>query len=224
MKKLIILVILFVCITGCSNVTSDGIGLDDNQTETTNLFINDSITKEENLTEDEFVTYIDSINYHVDAITEEKMVTVTDQKTLENTFITLTDFIFYNGTIKGKTFNELTTSSKEKILDIYQDIDQKIETKIPGYKQKIKDTTTKTYNNVKEKVSKLKEDIKNKYIEDYGQEKYDQVEKTYEESKELLKETAEETYDVIVDVTKDFYESTKNKAENWYKNYKESRN
>lgn len=224
MKKLIILVILFVCITGCSNVTSDGIGLDDNQTETTNLFINDSITEEETLTEDEFVTYIDSINYHVDAITEEKMVTVTDQKTLENTFITLTDFIFYNGTIKGKTFNELTTSSKEKILDIYQDIDQKIETKIPEYKQKIKDTTTKTYNNVKEKLNNLKEEIKNKYIEDYGQEGYNQVEKTYEEGKETLKESAKETYDVIVDVTKDFYESTKNKAENWYKNYKESRN
>lgn len=224
MKKLIILVILFVCITGCSNVTSDGIGLDDNQTETTNLFINDSITEEETLTEDEFVTYIDSINYHVDAITEEKMVTVSDQKTLENTFITLTDFIFYNGTIKGKTFNELTTSSKEKILDIYQDIDQKIETKIPGYKQRIKDTTTKTYNNVKEKLNNLKEEIKNKYIEDYGQEGYNQVEKTYEEGKETLKESAKETYDVIVDVTKDFYESTKNKAENWYKNYKESRN
>ena len=224
MKKVIILVIFVIILTGCSNVTSDVAGLENIKAETNNLFIEENEQVEDVSSEDEFVTYIDSINYHVEALTEKETVTVNEQKTLENTFITLTDFIFYNGTIKGKTFNELTTSSKEKVLDIYQDIDQKIETKIPGYKQKIKDTTTKTYNNVKEKVSKLKEDIKNKYIEDYGQEKYDQVEKTYEESKELLKETAEETYDVIVDVTKDFYETTKNKAENWYKNYKESRN
>ena len=47
--------------------------------------------------------------------------------------------------------------------------------KIPGYKEKISETATKTYENINVKIDNLKETLKNKYIEDYGQEKYDQV-------------------------------------------------
>ena len=225
MKK-IVLLFLILFLTGCKNVTHDVFESDKVGAETVNLIIDEESEKqiESIQSEENFVVYLDSINYHVDALTQKESITVMEQKTLENTFITLTDFIFYNGTINGKTFNELTLASKEKILDIYEKIDQKIENKIPGYKDKIVDSASKTYSNLKERVFSLKNSIKNEYIEDYGYEKYEQLEQSYNEGKDSLKEACEETSEVIVDVTSDFYEDTKNKAENWYKNYKESRN
>lgn len=222
MKKLIILLLSIFIFTGCSKVTTDVAMEQVASKESQNLIIEDVVIETE--TEEEFVTYIDSIDYQVEVLTSKEELTADEKTTLENTFITLTDFIFYGGTINGKTFDELTTEAKQQVLSIYEKIDSKIESKIPGYKEKISETATKTYENIKIKVSELKEEIKNQYIEDYGQDKYDQVEQAYEESKEALTESVESTYSVIVDVTMDFYEETKNRAENWYKNYKESRN
>lgn len=221
-RTIVILLLLSILLTGCSEVTSDVAITDKNQVQEENLIIEEQTSV---ATEEELVTYIDSVDYQVEVITsKQENLTVEEQKTLENTFITLTDFIFYGGTIKGKTFNDLTTEAKQKVLNLYEKIDNKIESKIPGYKEKISETATKTYENVKEKVEDLKKTIKNKYIEDYGQDKYDQVEESYNEAKDNITEATKGTYNVIIDVTSDFYEKTKNKAENWYKNYKESRN
>ena len=221
-RTIVILLLLSILLTGCSEVTSDVAITDKNQVQEENLIIEEQTPV---TTEEELVTYIDSVDYQVEVITsKQENLTVEEQKTLENTFITLTDFIFYGGTIKGKTFDELTTEAKQKVLNLYEKIDNKIESKIPGYKEKISETATKTYENIKEKVENLKETIKNKYIEDYGQDKYDQVEESYNEAKDNITEATKGTYNVIIDVTSDFYEKTKNKAENWYKNYKESRN
>lgn len=223
MKKIILLLLCTLALTGCSEVTQEVATTKVVTKEQQNLIIEQPV--EEKVTEDNFVSYIDSVEYQVEVITsKDENLTVEEQKTLENTFITLTDFIFYGGEINGKTFDELTTEAKQKVLNIYEKIDSKIEAKIPGYKEKISNTATKTYENIKVKIADLKETIKNKYIEDYGQDRYDQVEKSYEESKQTIQTATKETVDVIIDVTKDFYESTKNKAENWYKNYKESRN
>lgn len=221
MKKIIILVLGIFLLTGCTEVTQDVIISQVEETSSPNLIVEDIVVEE---TEEDFVTYIDSVDYQVEVLTTKESLTVEEQKTLENTFITLTDFIFYGGTINGKTFDELTTEAKQQILLIYEKIDTKIESKIPRYKEKIASTATKTYENIKSKAEELKEEIKNQYIEDYGQDKYDQVEQAYADSKETLTSAAESTYSVIIDVTMDFYEETKNKAENWYKNYKESRN
>ena len=221
-RTIVILLMLSILLTGCSEVTSDVAKTNTNELEKNNLIVEE---KHEESTEEELVIYIDSVDYQVEALTsKQENLTVEEQKTLENTFITLTDFIFYGGTIKGKTFNELTTETKQKVLNLYEKIDSKIESKIPGYKEKISSTATKTYENVKEKVEDLKETIKNKYIEDYGQDKYNQVEESYNEAKDNITEAAKGTYNVIIDVTTEFYEETKNKAENWYRNYKESRN
>lgn len=221
-RTIVVLMMLSILLTGCSEVTSEVAKTNANELEKNNLIVEE---KHEGSTEEELVTYIDSVDYQVEVITSKKEnLTVEEQKTLENTFITLTDFIFYGGTIKGKTFDELTTEAKQKVLNLYEKIDGKIESKVPGYKEKISETATKTYENVKEKVEDLKETIKNKYIEDYGQDKYEQVEESYNEAKGNITEAAKGTYNVIIDVTTEFYEETKNKAENWYRNYKESRN
>ena len=221
-KTIVVLSLICIILTGCTKVTKDVAINETKNTSTGNLIIEHPA--EETFTEDELVTYIDSVNYQVEELTSKETLTEQDEKTLENTFITLTDFIFYGGVINGKTFEELTTETKQKIVSIYEKLDQKIESKIPGYKEKIKRTATNTYENVKDKVENLKETIKDKYIEDFGQDKYDQVEKAYQETKENWTENIDEAYQVIIDVSRDFYEENKNRAENWYKNYKESRN
>ena len=217
MKRLFIMVLIGTIIfTGCTKPTSE--------VKVTDKYEYNLIEEKEISTDEEFVTYINNVELEVTTITEKEEVTVEDQKVLENTFITLTDFIFYDGEINGVTFDELTDASKEKVLDIYDKIDTKIESVFPNYKEDIASTSKDVYANLKKEITELKDKIKDKYIDEYGQEKYDNLEQSYNESKETLKDSAQSTYETLKDVSTEFYEKTKNKAENWYKNYKESRN
>ena len=217
MKRLFIMVLISTIIfTGCTKPTSE--------VKVTDKYEYNLIEEKVISSDEEFVTYINNVEQEVTTITEKEDVTAEDQKVLENTFITLTDFIFYNGEINGVTFDELTDSAKEKVLDIYDKIDTKIESVFPNYKEDIASTSKDVYANLKKEITELKDKIKDKYIDEYGQDKYDNLENTYNESKETLKDSAQNTYETLKDVSTEFYEKTKNKAENWYKNYKESRN
>lgn len=217
MKKLFIIVLIStIIITGCSKPTTE--------VKVTDKYEYNLIDEEVIKTDEEFVTYINNVEQEVTAIAEKEEVTAEDQKVLENTFITLTDFIFYDGEINGVTFDELSDSAKEKVLDLYDKIDTKIESVFPNYKENIASTSKDVYANIKKEITELKDKIKDKYIDKHGQENYDNLENAYNESKETLKDSAKNTYETLKDVSTEFYENTKNKAENWYKNYKESRN
>ena len=217
MKKLFIMVLIStIIITGCSKPTTE--------VKATDKYEYNLIDEEVIKTDEEFVTYINNVEQEVTAIAEKEEVTAEDQKVLENTFITLTDFIFYDGEINGVTFDELSDSAKEKVLDLYDKIDTKIESVFPNYKENIASTSKDVYANIKKEITELKDKIKDKYIDKHGQENYDNLENAYNESKETLKDSAQNTYETLKDVSTEFYENTKNKAENWYKNYKESRN
>lgn len=69
-------------------------------------------------------------------------------------FITVVDFLFYHGKIKGYTFSELSDSAKLKVLSLALYFDSKIEKYFPGYKESISNTTGKVYMNVKEEIVK----------------------------------------------------------------------
>ena len=66
----------------------------------------------------------------------------------------MVDFLFYNGTIKGHTFNDLTSSAKLKVLSMALYFDSKIDKYFPGYKESISNTASKIYTNVKERIVK----------------------------------------------------------------------
>ena len=57
--------------------------------------------------------------------------------TLKSGFITIVDFLFYDGTIAGHTFSELTTSAKLEVLKAALWVDDKIDSVFPGYKETI---------------------------------------------------------------------------------------
>lgn len=73
-------------------------------------------------------------------------------ETAKKGFITVVDFLFYNGTIKGYRFNELTNSAKLKVLSVALYFDSKIDKYFPGYKESISNTSKKIYTNVKESI------------------------------------------------------------------------
>lgn len=178
-------------------------------------------TSDEEVTEEELTTYVSTINDEIDTIVSKEQLTSTDETTLKNTFVTLTDFIFYGGTIKGKTFNDLTTSTKEQIITLYETIDAKIESKFPNYKETIKETSTKTYTNIKDKLTTLKDNLLLSYKEEIGEENYNDQSALLDESISTLKESFTPVIDTIVEKSKEVYEDTKNKADTWYQEWKE---
>lgn len=97
----------------------------------------------ENTTSDEVIlTYIKNadINY-----------TEKEKNHLKNAFITIVDFLFYDGTINGVTKDEITTKTKLNVLTFALKLDQQIEKIIPNYKETISTKTGHIYTNIKEK-------------------------------------------------------------------------
>lgn len=234
MKKIIIsiilLVIALVTVITFKNIslknttsldeTSIAYRVETNQ----NLIVETSKEETLDLSSETFTTYLEEINTDIKTLTAKTSLTDLDKETLKNTFITLTDFIFYNGEIKGKTFADLTTSSKEKVIEIYENIDAKIESVYPEYKDKIKETSLKTYSNIKDKLIEVKDSIASSYKEELGEELYNEQLATFEESKITMQESIEPVIDTIVEESKKVYADTKEKLDNWYQTWKEENN
>ncbi len=222
MKKAIILTIcILLSVTACTTKKEETVANKDS-IETKEITL---VTEQDTTTiatDEEVVEYIEDVTNEVETLTEEESLSEKTKQSLKKAFITLTDFIFYDGTIKGKTFKELSYEAQTKILELYEKLDTKIENVFPNYKEDIKDTSTKTYSKAKEKAKELKETIKKIYIERVGED-------TYQKEMDIIKNTkdkvVEKTTPVISDVkdkAKDTYTKTKDKLDEWYKNFKES--
>lgn len=222
MKKTIILTIcILLSVTACTTKKEETVANKDS-IETKEITL---VTEQDTTTiatDEEVVEYIEDVTNEVETLTEEESLSEKTKQSLKKAFITLTDFIFYDGTIKGKTFKELSYEAQTKILELYEKLDTKIESVFPNYKEEIKDTSTKTYSKAKEKAKELKETIKKIYIERVGED-------TYQKEMDIIKNTkdkvVEKTTPVISDVkdkAKDTYTKAKDKLDEWYKNFKES--
>lgn len=222
MKKAIILTIcILLSVTACTTKKEETVANKDS-IETKEITL---VTEQDTTTiatDEEVVEYIEDVTNEVETLTEEESLSEKTKQSLKKAFITLTDFIFYDGTIKGKTFKELSYEAQTKILELYEKLDTKIENVFPNYKEEIKDTSTKTYSKAKEKAKELKETIKKIYIERVGED-------TYQKEMDIIKNTkdkvVEKTTPVISDVkdkAKDTYTKAKDKLDKWYKNFKES--
>ena len=222
MKKAIILTIcILLSVTACTTKKEETVANKDSiETKEITLVTEQNTTTI--ATDEEVVEYIEDVTNEVETLTEEESLSEKTKQSLKKAFITLTDFIFYDGTIKGKTFKELSYEAQTKILELYEKLDTKIESVFPNYKEEIKDTSTKTYSKAKEKAKELKETIKNIYIERVGED-------TYQKEMDIIKNTkdkvVEKTTPVISDVkdkAKDTYTKAKDKLDEWYRNFKES--
>ena len=133
---------------------------DDIVTTTTNKTTTTTTTKKvveaTNYTEDDVVDYVESTYNNLEKNKNDKSSTF--KTSVKNGFITVVDFIFYDGTIKGYKFKDLSASAKAKVIKIGLKIDNFIDTIFPGYKE----TISTKYNNIKNKlISEYIDDVNN---------------------------------------------------------------
>lgn len=235
-RVLVILLVLCLIITGCSSSkeiasldvsqNEKSTSVEENDVSFNNLIITEIDTKYDDVldTDDDLVDYMESVDLKVDELVMSDNLSKKDENTLKNTFITITDFIFYDGEIKGKKFSDLTSAAKEKIIDIYVKIDSKIESKFPNYKENIKSTSVEVYTNVVDKAKELKEKIKQEYKDHVGEDNYNDTMYIYEEDKQNVKDVYE-SYKPYIETGKEkvksAYENIKEKLSLWYREFKE---
>lgn len=117
---------------------------------------------------------------------------------IKSTFISLVDFLFYGGTIKNHTFNELTDKTKLEATKIILQIENKIEEKHPGLIDNIEDK----YSNIKSRLVDLYTDKVNNICAD---------------REDLCKELKEE-YNDMKKSLKNVFSASKNKISDFYQN------
>ncbi len=164
-------------------------------------------------------TVITELN-NIETSTDKLLTEGNDKSVLDKAkgvFITLVDFCFYDGEIKGVTFNELTEAGKEKVLKIVNSIDQKIENKFPGYKEKISTKTKSAFNKASELIKKGANNVKDFAQDKLGEENYNSI---IEEKDELVKYT-KNAWNIVKNVSSNLWSKTTSKLKDWYEKFRE---
>ena len=133
-----------------------------------------------------------------------------------STFISIVDFLFYDGTIKGISFDELTEKGKEKVLEIASKIDVKLEEKCPGYKEKISNNTSKAYQKASEIIKKGAKNINDFAKSALGDENYQAI----IDAKDELVKYSKESLNYVTGAGSKVFNNTKEKLNEWYQNFK----
>lgn len=148
--------------------------------------------------DDEVVTYVN------------KMKDDNTSSNLKTNFITLVDFIFYDGTIKNHTYKELSDETKLKVLESMLYLDFKVEKSFPNYKEEISNKTGKAYTTVKDKVVSSYLNITSSICSKDGS-----ICDSAKEDFQNLKKNFGFTWSVIKEVAGDSRENIKNWYEIW---------
>ena len=131
-------------------------------------------------------------------------------------FISIVDFLFYDGEINGVKFNELTEEGKQEVLKLANKIDTTIENKIPGYKETISNTASKAFQKASEVIKAGANDISNFAKEKLGEENYNSI----IDAKDELVYYTKNAITFIGEVGGNLFDSAKDKLDSWYQNFK----
>ena len=160
-------------------------------------------------------TVINEMNNTLNSINKESSSSNFSDKA-KATFISIVDFLFYDGTIKGVTFNELTDDGKQKVLEIANKIDVKLEEKVPGYKEKISSTTSNAYNKASEIIKNGASSLNSFAKEKLGDENYNSI----IDAKDELVKYSKNALNLVGSAGSKLFSSTKDKLNEWYQNFK----
>lgn len=131
-------------------------------------------------------------------------------------FVSIVDFLFYDGEINGITFDELTDSGKQKVLEIASKVDSAIESKIPGYKETISSTASKAFNKASEIIKSGANNLNNFAREKLGEENYQSI----IDAKDELVYYTKNAINFLGDVGGKVFNSVKDKLDSWYQDFK----
>ena len=187
-----------------------------NETYTNEPNINtDKTTEEYSSADEKAIETFNSIEEDIDNILNSETVNNAKDKA-KGVFVTIVDFLFYDSEINGVTFDELTDSGKQKVLEIASSIDNKIENKFPNYKETISETAKDAFNKASELIKKGANNLKEFSKEKLGEENYNAIINVKDEFVEYTKEAI----DIIGDVGSDLLDSGKEYIKNWYENFR----
>lgn len=179
-----------------------------NDNENKKAIKNDNYNEKDNIV-------IDELNNTLKNIEESKQDENFKDKA-SSTFISIVDFLFYDGTIKGISFDELTEKGKEKVLEISSKIDVKLEEKCPGYKEKISNSTSKAYQKASEIIKKGAKNINDFAKSALGDENYQAI----IDAKDELVKYSKESLNYVTGAGSKVFNNTKEKLNEWYQNFK----
>ena len=131
-------------------------------------------------------------------------------------FVSIVDFLFYDGEINGVTFDELTDKGKEQVLKLANKVDGAIESKIPGYKETISDTASKAFNKASEVIKSGANNLNNFAREKLGEENYQSI----IDAKDELVYYTKNAISFLGDVGGKAFNSIKDKVSSWYQGFK----
>lgn len=137
---------------------------------------------------------------------------LTLRENAKQTFTDIVDFLFYGSTIKGYTFEELTTTAKLKVLAIACKIDYKIDEYFPNYKESIKTG----FDNLKGKAALLYLETTSKLCESVGNSACSEARQDFNN----MKKSFGFTWDMIKVATSSSYQSLKEILNEWYQSIK----
>jgi len=155
-------------------------------------------------TDAQVVAYFENLNQNLDSNQTDQ----TFKSKVKNSFITIVDFLFYDGQIHGKTFDELSESAKLQVLKLAYTIDEKIEKHFPNYKEELSNNGTKLYTNIKVKVLETYLDLSsrvcvdNQSLCDSAKEGLSDLKQNFSLTWELIKDMSS----VGISKLKDWYE------------------
>lgn len=163
-------------------------------------------------------TVINEMNDTLNSINKESSSSNFSDKA-KATFISIVDFLFYDGTIKGVTFNELTDEGKHKVLELANKIDVKLEEKVPGYKEKISSTTSNAYNKASEIIKNGASSLNSFAKEKLGDENYNSI----IDAKDELVKYIKNALNLVGNTGSKIFSNTKDKLNEWYQNFKNNK-
>ena len=185
-----------------------------NDNENKDVSNNKDIIKNDNYNEKDNIV-IDELNNTLKNI-EESTQDENFKDKASSTFISIVDFLFYDGTIKGITFDELTEKGKEKVLEIASKIDVKLEEKCPGYKETISNSTSNAYQKASEIIKKGAKNLNNFAKNALGDENYQAI----IDAKDELKKYSKDALNFVTGAGSKVFNDTKDKLNEWYQNFK----
>lgn len=179
-----------------------------NDNENKDAIKNDNYNEKDNIVIDELNNTLKNI--------EESTQDENFKDKASSTFISIVDFLFYAGTIKGISFDELTEKGKEKVLEISSKIDVKLEEKCPGYKEKISNSTSKAYQKASKIIKKGAKNINDFAKSALGDENYQAI----IDAKDELVKYSKESLNYVTGSGSKVFNNTKEKLNEWYQNFK----
>lgn len=204
------------------NTTINKDKVNDNVIDKKEEIIDNTNTNNTNTNNSNTITYSDKdtevINSLNETLTKVKS-NVSDNDFLDSAkgvFISIVDFLFYDGEINGVTFDELSDSGKRKVLEIASSIDSTIENKFPGYKETISDKASNAFNKASEIIKKGANDLNDFAREKLGEDNYQSI----IDAKDELIVYTKNAINFIGDVSSSLWNSAEDKLNNWYQNFK----